>query len=241
MVLLIIEYIFLLFSRLKMDLTPGSEQEDFLEESVETIAEEDFSFVDSVEESVEVVENPAVLEYSALQLRPQQPPPEEEDEDQLFKAKYREAKKRFFKAVEKHEYLKSELQTRQKTLQQVEEDKYFLLERMLLYVKAPESPSGLSNGSDSESDLTTPGGGAGRKGGKFNFNTGGVSFSSAFSKMKSLSAGKKARRPAKAKLFDEVFDSPTVSSFGAFEDDTQGSSFLTSGIVYNRSAMDDSE
>ena len=229
----------------KMDLTPCSDQDDFLEESVTTMAEEEeaFSFVDTLE-SVEVVDNPS-LEYSVAEAPDElgtQLAEEEEEEDQLYRAKYREVKKRFFKAVERHEYLKSELRARQRKLQLVEEDKYFLLERMLLYEKAPESPTGLSDGSDSESDLTSFGG-AGRKGKKFSFNTtaGGVTFSSAFSKVKSHSAVKRTRRPAKAKLFDEVFDSPTVSSFGAFEDESHSSSFLTSGIVYNRSAMDDSE
>jgi hypothetical protein len=216
-----------------MDLTPRSVSEDFLDEGA-------FEFLDNVE-SVEVVGHPSP-EYSVpdeeahheLRLHPRT-----EEEDQLYKDKYREAKKRFFKAVEKHEYLKSELRTRQKKLQQVEEDKYFLLERMLLYEKAPESPAGLSDGSDSGSDTATP---SGKKASQFVFNTGGVTFSSAFSKMKSLSAGKRAKRSAKAKLFDEVFDSPTVSSFGPFEDETQSSNFLTSGIVYNnRGVMDDSE
>lgn len=129
-------------------------------------------------------------------------------------------------------------------MQQVEEDKYFLLERLLLYEKAPESPGVVSDGSDSESDLTTPVGGGGRKAGQLPFSTGGVTFSSAFSKIKSLSAGKRVRRPvAKTKLFEEVFDSPPgVSSFSAFEDEAPGSGFLTSGMVYNRSGgMDDSE
>ena len=226
------------------------EAEDFLAAGVVTMGEEEdpenaFGFVDTVvgvEVEEEEEDNPG-MNYTvppapAMDLRLQG---REEEEDMLYKAKYREAKKRFFKAVEKHEYLKSELRARQKKLQQVEEDKYFLLERMLLYEKAPELPaSGLSDGSDSESDLAV--GGGGKKGDKFVFNTGGVTFSSAFSKIKSLSAGKRARRPpAKAKLFDDVFDSPTVSSFGAFDDDTHNSSFLTSGIVYNRSVMDDSE
>jgi hypothetical protein len=229
-----------------MDLPPGSEQEDFLHQTIGGDEEDAFGFVDPAESVAEVAEHvgfgyaappanhPHKYAVPGALLRHEQ----EEDEDQVYKAKYRAAKKKFFKAVEKHEYLKSELRTRQKKLQQVEEDKYFLLERMLLYEKAPESPvCGLSDGSDweeSDAAAATPGG---KKGGGTKatsvFNSGGVTFSSAFSKMKSLSAaGKRTRRPAaKAKLFDEVFDSPTVSSFGAaFDDEAQSSSFLAGGI-----------
>jgi hypothetical protein len=223
-----------------MDLTPGSEQEDFLHQTIGGGDEEDaFGFVDPAESGfgyAAPLANRLPPKYAVpgALLRHEEA---EEDEDQVYKAKYRAAKKKFFKAVEKHEYLKSELRTRQKKLQQVEEDKYFLLERMLLYEKAPESPvCGGSDGSDweeSDAAAATPGG---KKGGGTKasvFNSGGVTFSSAFSKMKSLSAaGKRTRRPAaKAKLFDEVFDSPTVSSFGAaFDDEAQSSSFLAGGI-----------
>jgi hypothetical protein len=194
-----------------MDLTPGSEQEDFLHQTIGGDEEDAFGFVDPAESGFGYAAPPAnhppkyAVPVPGALLRHEE---EAEEEDQVYKAKYRAAKKKFFKAVEKHEYLKSELRTRQKKLQQVEEDKYFLLERMLLYEKAPESPAcGLSDGSDweeSDAAAATPGG---KKGGGTKasvFNSGGVTFSSAFSKM---------------------------SSFGAaFDDEAQSSSFLAGGI-----------
>jgi hypothetical protein len=223
-----------------MDLTPGSEQEDFLHQTIGGDEEDAFGFVDPAESGFGYAAPPANQPPKhAVPVPLLRHVEEAEEEDQVYKAKYRAAKKKFFKAVEKHEYLRSELRTRQKKLQQVEEDKYFLLERMLLYEKAPESPAcGLSDGGsdweESDAAAATPGGkkGGGTKATSI-FNSGGVTFSSAFSKMKSLSAaGKRTRRPAaKAKLFDEVFDSPTVSSFGtAFDDEAQSSSFLAGGI-----------
>jgi hypothetical protein len=223
-----------------MDLSHGMENESFLEESVETMNDDAFRFMDSMD-TVEIAEKTDLM-YSVAGPLVDVDHDLGEEEDRIFKIKYREAKKQFFKSVEKHEYLKNELKNRQKKLQQVEEDKYFVMERLLLYEKVPESPSGPSNGSDSESDVPVPGSGA-RKNISKNNDRSGAKFSSAYTKMKSLSAGKRARRPAKTKLFEEVFGSSTMSSFAAFDDENHSSSFLAidDGNIYNRSGMDDSD
>ena len=61
-------------------------------------------------------------------------------ENEFYKAKYRQLKISLKRSVEKNEYLKSELKINQKKLQILEEDKYFLIERLLTYEKPPESP-----------------------------------------------------------------------------------------------------
>jgi hypothetical protein len=227
-----------------MDLSHGTVNEDFLEESVETMHDEAFRFMEAME-SVEVAEKPNLM-YRYSVPGPLADVVDQdlgEEEDRIFKIKYKEAKKQFFKSVEKHEYLKNELRTRQKKLQQVEEDKYFVMERLLLYEKIAESPSELSDGSDSESDVPVSISGGRKKDGKGSRRS-GVKFSSAYTKMKSISGGKRTRRPAtKTKLFDEVFGPSTVGSFAPFEDENQSSSFLSidASNIYNRSAMDDSE
>ena len=61
-------------------------------------------------------------------------------ENDAYKKKYRDLKVKLKSAVTKNEFLKSELRVNQKKLQIVEEDKYFLLERLLSYEKPPPSP-----------------------------------------------------------------------------------------------------
>ena len=133
-------------------------------------------------------------------------------EDQQYKAKYRQLKQEFMRALETHEYVRSELRHQQKLLHVLTEDKFFLLERMLGHEKPPPSPDSNDEASDSESEqavaekkarLTNGGGGGG-----------GVTIASAFSKIKSLTGRK---RKAKTKCSDENFD-----SFVKFEDELGG-------------------
>lgn len=74
----------------------------------------------------------------------------------IFKAKYRELKKTLKSSAMKNEYLKSELRYGQKKLQLVEEDKSFLLDRLLVYEKPPMSPQPTPDLSDSDPETSTP-------------------------------------------------------------------------------------
>ncbi|XP_023330927.1 uncharacterized protein LOC111703267 [Eurytemora carolleeae] len=133
-------------------------------------------------------------------------------EDAEYKIKYRKVKAEFRRSVETHEFLKNELKHHQLQLKTLHEDKFFLLERMLQYEKPPESPES-NDGSDSDHE---PGGA--RK--KVKPNPGGVTISSAFSKMKSFSAGRRSRK-TKLKCVEDVFESPN-DSMGTFEDESSG-------------------
>lgn len=133
-------------------------------------------------------------------------------EDAEYKIKYRKVKAEFRRAVETHEFLKNELKQHQLELKTLHEDKFFLLERMLQYEKPQESPES-NEGSDSDHE---PGGA--KK--KVKPNPGGVTISSAFSKMKSYSAGRRSRK-SKLKCVEDVFESPN-DSMGTFEDESSG-------------------
>eukprot|EP00088_Acartia_fossae_P000458 TRINITY_DN10191_c0_g1_i1.p1 TRINITY_DN10191_c0_g1~~TRINITY_DN10191_c0_g1_i1.p1 ORF type:complete len:288 (-),score=100.85 TRINITY_DN10191_c0_g1_i1:434-1297(-) len=96
-----------------------------------------------------VLLQPAPPSPSLLLLQEQQHQSSNEDLD--MKWMYRKLKKDFFGAIETNECIKSELRHCQRVLQSVEEDKYFLTERLLLY-----QPGGgeqlLDNTSESESE-----------------------------------------------------------------------------------------
>eukprot|EP00092_Neocalanus_flemingeri_P024756 GFUD01026845.1.p1 GENE.GFUD01026845.1~~GFUD01026845.1.p1 ORF type:complete len:192 (-),score=59.03 GFUD01026845.1:247-822(-) len=143
----------------------------------------------------------------------------ESAENKFFKSKYRELKRTLKSAVSKNEYLKSELKLNQKKLQFVEEDKYFLLERLLVYEKPPESPHPTPDHSDSDQESSTP-----LKKPKFGSTSthpGGVTFSSAFSKLKPLAGPKRCKKSRKPKSFGEFLDSP--SGFASLDDDDSSS------------------
>merc|ERR550517_1657357 len=105
-----------------------------------------------------------------------------EEEDKEYKVKYRELKRTLKNAVSKNEYLKSELRHSQKKLQYVEEDKHFLLERLLNFEKPPLSPQQTPDLSDSDPESTTPS--KKSRSGVSPLHPGGVTFSSAFSKLR---------------------------------------------------------
>ena len=124
-------------------------------------------------------------------------------ENEIFKKKYRELKMKFKTVVTNNEFLISELRHHQKKLQILEEDKHFLIERLLKHEKAPESPSESQHNSDLEPDLPSV---SVKKSSKI-VHPGGISFSSAFSKHKTVRHNRKARKPAKQ--ISEYIDSPT--------------------------------
>ena len=149
---------------------------------------------------------------------------EESAENNFFKSKYRVLKKNLKAAVTKNEYLKSELKLNQKRLQFVEEDKYFLLERLLVYEKPPESPQPTPDLSDSDQEGSTP-----AKKSKLSStptHPGGVTFSSAFSKLKPIPGNRRLKKNRKLKSFGEFLDSP--SGFASLDDD-DSSSFAMGG------------
>jgi len=121
-------------------------------------------------------------------------------EEQQYKTKYRNLKKEFMSAVQTHEYVKSELRRHQKKLNALQEDKFFLFERLLGHEKPPPSPES-NHGTDEEAD--TPGK-------KCKLNN-GVTIASAFSKVKSMSGRK---RKTKTKYSDEA-----LGCLGRFEDE----------------------
>jgi len=149
---------------------------------------------------------------------------QESSENQFYKTKYRELKKTLKSAVSKNEYLKSELKLNQKKLQYVEEDNYFLLERLLVYEKPPESPQPTPDLSDSDQESSTPA--KKTKFGSTSTHPGGVTFSSAFSKLKPLTGQKRCKKNRKPKSFGEFLDSP--SGFASLDDD-DSSSFAMGG------------
>ena len=134
------------------------------------------------------------------------------NEDTEYKIKYRKAKTAFRVSVETHQFLKTELRHNQQELKTLQEDKFFLLERMLLYEKPVESPDS-NEGSDSEHETE-----GSKKSKKAKPNPGGVTISSAFSKMKSFTAGRKNRK-SKLKCAEDVFESPS-DSMSRFEDES---------------------
>lgn len=138
-------------------------------------------------------------------------------ENEFFKHKYRDLKKTLKTVVTKNEYLKSELKINQKKLQLVEEDKFFLLERLLVYEKPPESPQPTPDLSDSDQEGSTPG----KKVKMQSTHPGGVTFSSAFSKLKPITGLKRHKKNKKIKTFGEFLDSP--SGFGSLDDDDSSS------------------
>ena len=130
------------------------------------------------------------------------------DEDLDYKIKYRKIKHEFRLILENHEYLEQELRTQQRALQTLQEDRYFLLDRLLLYEKPADSPEESNEGSDSETEPSVA------KKGKN--SVGEVRIASAFSKMKSLSSGRKNKR-TKAKCPEELLESPS-DSLGTFDE-----------------------
>ena len=144
---------------------------------------------------------------------------EDSAENKYFKTKYRELKKTLRSGVTKNEYLKSELKLNQKKLQFVDEDKFFLLERLLVYEKPPESPQPTPDLSDSDQEGSTPA--KKSKFGSASAHPGGVTFSSAFSKLKPIAGSKRCKKNRKLKSFGEFLDSP--SGFASLDDDDSSS------------------
>ena len=108
-------------------------------------------------------------------------------ENETYKTKYRELKETLKTNVAKNEYLKSELKLSQKKLQFLEEDKFFLCERLLVFEQPVVSPQPTPNLSDCDSE-GEGGAGVGQARGRGRATSlavthpGGVTFSSAFSK-----------------------------------------------------------
>ena len=159
-----------------------------------------------------------------------------ESEDQYYKRSYRQLKRTLRAGVSKNEFLKSELKMNQKKLQILEEDKYFLMERLLGYEKPPESPEPPSQEqSDSDQDVSSSLASSVTvtKRPKFSVSSvqhhhrhpGGVTFASAFSKVKPQRSVKRVR---KQKTINDFLDSP--SCFGGLEDE-DSSSFAMDGAV----------
>lgn len=108
------------------------------------------------------------------------------DDGPDFKAMYRKLKREYRSTIETNEYVKSELRHCQRVLQSVEEDKYFLLERLLQYGDPPDSSN---SESESEAETGSPG--------KGDRNPSGIVINSAFSKLRSFTAERKGRKRAK--------------------------------------------
>ena len=141
----------------------------------------------------------------------------ETTENEVYKVKYRELKKTLKRSVGKNEYLKSELKINQKKLQILEEDKYFLMERLLNFEKPPESPEPLSqelSDSDQETSANLP---AKKSKSSSSSHPGGVTFSSAFSKVKPLRQPKKVKKSRVGGALTDFLDSP--SCFANLEDE----------------------
>ena len=148
-------------------------------------------------------------------------------ENEFYKAKYRELKKTLKRSVGKNEYLKSELKISQKKLQILEEDKYFLMERLLNFEKPPESPEPPSQDM-SDSDQESSSNFSARKSkSSSSSHPGGVTFSSAFSKVKPLRQTKKTKKPRVGVLTD-FLDSP--SCFANLEDEDSSSFAMDGGV-----------
>ena len=159
-------------------------------------------------------------------------------ENEFYKQKYRNLKRTLKSAVTKNEYLKSELKINQKKLQILEEDKYFLIERLLTYEKPPESPDPPSqdqSDSDQESSCLSS-----SKRSKLSTSShpGGVTFSSAFSKSKPSRLNK--NRIKKPKTINDFLDSPTCFANLDEEDSTSFAMDGTSDLQHFN-AEDDSD
>ena len=164
----------------------------------------------------------------------------EEQENEFYKVKYRKLKRSLKRSVEKNEYLKSELKINQKKLQILEEDKYFLIERLLNYEKPPESPEPPSqdlSDSDQETSSTYP---AKKSKTSFSAHPGGVTFSSAFSKVKPLRQPKKTKKARGGGVLTDFLDSP--SCFANLEDEDSGSFAMEGGVeLHNFPIHDDDD
>jgi len=169
--------------------------------------------------------------------------PAKEAENLLYKPKYRGLKRKLYDLVYKNEYLQAELRRNHRKLNVVQQDKYFLLERMLQYEKPVESPEPtpeVSDNSDNESSS---------KRGRQNYeieHPGGVTFSSAFSKMRPLPGSKRmSRKGKKAKFADglnEETESPMASGFVSPDEDVdEGSNFVNNSAVYSEHQDEDSD
>ena len=152
---------------------------------------------------------------------------EQTTENEFYKAKYRQLKISLKRSVEKNEYLKSELKINQKKLQILEEDKYFLIERLLTYEKPPESPEPPSR-EMSDSDQESSHFPAKKCKASSSTHPGGVTFSSAFSKVKPLRQLKKSKKPRVGGVLTDFLDSP--SCFANLEDEDSGSFALEGGV-----------
>ena len=158
-----------------------------------------------------------------------------ESEEDLFKQKYRALKKTLRDVVSDNEYLKSELKYNQKKLLTLEEDKYFLIERLLTHEKPPESPEPPSQEqSDSDQEDTSLASSSKRAKmpatvSRLSQHPGGVTFSSAFSKVKPLRPMKHKAR--KQKTINEFLDSPSTC-FASLEDE-DSSGFVMDGAGDN--------
>ena len=166
-------------------------------------------------------------------LSPEKPAMNESEED-LFKQKYRALKKTLYDVVSDNEYLKSELKYNQKKLLTLEEDKYFLIERLLTHEKPPESPEPPSQ-EQSDSDQEDASLASSSKRAKMpassrsSHHPGGVTFSSAFSKVKPLRPMKHKVR--KQKTINDFLDSPSTC-FASLEDE-DSSGFVMEGAGDN--------
>ena len=142
------------------------------------------------------------------------------NDDLDMKWMYRKLKKDFFGAIETNECIKSELRHCQRVLQSVEEDKYFLAERLLLYQHGGGELLDNTSESESESDSETLVA-AGSAGGttapsspdKSERNPSGIIITSAFSRKRGFPAMEKKGRK-KSKL-----DSPAYNMDSTNEED----------------------
>lgn len=173
----------------------------------------------------------------------------DEEENQIYKEKYRRLKKTLKNVVSKNEYLKGELKHEQRKLVVVEEDKHFMLERLLIHEQPPLSPSlsmnrltpgqDLSDASDPEDRLSTGTSTPKRaRLGVTSSHPGGVVFSSAFSKIKPLHPGRKGRRGGRGSGragirsgFQEFLDSP-AGGFGLDSEDSSSLAGMGSMVGY---------
>ena len=155
--------------------------------------------------------------------------------EDIYKAKYRALKRTLKTAVSNNEYLKNELKFNQKKLQILEEDKYFLLERLLTYEKpidSPEPPS--QDASDSEQELSS----TVTKRTKLSSlpsHPGGVTFTSSFNKIKPLKIAKKQKKP---KVINDFLDSPSCLA-SLDEDETHNFSLDGAAVDLDSYPVDD--
>jgi len=154
-----------------------------------------------------------------------------EEEDREYKVKYRELKRTLKNAVSRNEYLKSELRHSQKKLQYVEEDKHFLLERLLNFEKPPLSPQQTPDLSDSDAESTTPN--KKSKSGVSPVHPGGVTFSSAFSKLRPPFLLQKQKRKSRKGRGGGNIGGPDFldSPVGLSLDSEDSSSFALGGLA----------